>query len=531
METQDIIFVLIAAIFILAILKQVLYWSWLWQLKEYRWDRMRAHFQDIGARNFFLTIIGYSALRQNKKPKLTLKSVLIIIFSFLAGIAILFFIIQNFLQSFIANFSEILSDKKFSAENNFLFLFLAIGCLAMPMIVFFAVTVLNGLSAVFKKRIINKAKKKMSKFPNLIVIGITGSYGKSTVKEILYEILSKSKKYSVSGGSVEKGKVLKTSANINTPIGIAKLILDKLDESCEVFIVEMGAYKIGEIREICEIVKPKIGIITGINEQHLALFGNINNTIKAKFELFDNLQKNGTAILNIGDKNIQIGASERKGGGVNIKLYSVGVQSDYYASNVSTERQIVKFKLISGQKMQDFKINMSGKHNISNAMAAIIAAENVGINLSESSQIIQRMAQFPEALKISIGPNASTSIDDTYNSNPDGVISALDYLKNQKGKKVVVISSLIELGGAAHAIHEKIGEDAASFAKEIIVLDDYYFNDILKGANKIKNSGAEIRREKNRKKIAKQLEKELKFGDTALFINRGAGKVLELLKK
>lgn len=523
---QQIILVFLAAVFIIAILKQILYWSWLWQLKEYRMDRMRTHFQDIGVKSAFLAMIGYSSLRQTATPKFTVKSVLIIFFSFLAGIAILILTVQNFFPAAILNFSEILSDKKFFAENKFLLIFSITEYLALPVIIFFTVTVLNGISAIFKKRIINKAKEKVSKFPNLTVIGITGSYGKSTVKEILYQILSKSKKYSAAGG-----KVLKTPANINTAIGIAKLILDKLDSSYEIFIVEMGAYKIGEIKEICDMVNPKIGIITAINEQHMALFGNISNTIKAKFELFDNLPKNGTAILNIGDKNIQIGASERKGGSVNIKLYSIGAQSDYYASDISAERQTVKFKLISGQKMQDFKINMSGKRNISNAMAAIIAAENIGINLNECSQIIQRMAQFPEALKISIGPNASTLIDDTYNSNPDGVIAALDYLKNQKGKKIVIISSLIELGGAARAIHEKIGEKAASFAKEIIVLDNYYFDDILKGADKIKNSDTEIRCEKNRKKIAKQLEKELKFGDTVLFINRGAGKVLELLKK
>lgn len=508
--------IIIATSFLAIIsLKLGMYWLWLWQLKEYRRDRISAHFKDIGTKNFLLTISNYYALRQRRSPKFTWKSFLAVIFSLALNFLIIFFIFQYLTAPALFLQSKFYFGLK---EEQILFAAILLELLLVfPFVILIIVSIFNFFSNIFKKITIAKAAAKMSKFPNMKVIGITGSYGKSTVKEILYEIASR------------KYKVFKTPANINTPIGIAKLILDHLDPSYEVFLVEMGAYKIGEIKEICDILHPKIGIITAINEQHMALFGNINNTIKAKFELFDNLPKNGTAILNIGDKNIQIGVSKRQESGVSVKLYSVGAQSDYYASDVSMERQTVKFKLISGQKMQDFKINMSGRHNISNAMAAIIAAENIGINLNECSQIIQRIVQFPEALKISIGPNTSTLIDDTYNSNPDGVMAAFDYLKNQKGRKIIILSSLIELGGAARKIHEKIGEEAASFAREIIVLDDYYFADILKGANKIKNNGAEIRYEKNRQKIAKRLEKELKFGDTVLFINRSAGKVLELL--
>lgn len=519
METQDIIFVFIAVIFIFAVIRQVLYWSWLWQLKEYRLDRMRAHFQDIGAKSVFLALIGYLPLRHGRIPKFTLKSALIIFFSFLAGIAILLLAIQNFLPSAFSDFSEILSDKKFFTENKFLFIFLIIGYLAMTIIVFCFVAVLNGASAIFKKRTINKARVKMAKFPNLKVIGITGSYGKSTTKEILAEILSK------------KFKTLKTPANINTAIGIAQLILDKLDESYEIFVVEMGAYKIGEIREICEIVKPKIGIITGINEQHLALFGSLKNTVKAKFELFDCLTENGLAILNIGDKNVQAGLEERKDAKASAKLYSVDAKSDVYATDIAIKSQSVYFKLISGVDIFEFKVNLAGKHNISNALAAIIAANQVGIGWEEISRILQRIRQLSHTLKISPGPNGSDLFDDTYNSNPDGVLADLDYLKNQKGRKVVVMSSLIELGSAGNQVHKKIGKEISKIARRLIFLDKYYFSDIESGIKENDDSGIEIKYGKNPKNAAEYMKEELRSGDKVLFIGRKAGKVLELLTR
>ncbi len=516
---QQIILIILAAVFILAILKQVLYWSWLWQLKEYRLDRMRAHFQDIGAKSVFLAIIGYLPLRQNRIPKFTAKSFLITFFSFLAGIAILLLAIQNFLPTAFSDFSEILSDKNFFTENKFLSVFLIIGYLAMPIIIFFFVSILNGLSAIFKKRTIKKAKKKIAKFPNLKVIGITGSYGKSTTKEILAEILSK------------KFKTLKTPANINTAIGVAQLILGKLDEDYEIFVVEMGAYKIGEIKEICEMVNPKIGIITGINEQHLALFGNIKNTIKAKFELFDCLPENGLAILNIGDQNVQAGLEERKNAKASAKLYSVDAKSDVYATDIAIRSQSVHFKLISEVDICEFKVNLAGKHNISNVLAAIIAANQVGIGWEEISRILQKTRQLSHTLKISPGPNGSDLFDDTYNSNPDGVLADLDYLKNQKGRKVVVMSSLIELGSAGSHVHKKIGKEISKIARRLIFLDKYYFSDIEKGIKENDDSGVEIKYGKNPKNAAEYMKEELKSGDKVLFIGRMAGKVLELLTR
>jgi len=508
MEMQDIIFIIATVIFSIFASRQILYWIWLWQLKEYRFDRMRAHFQDIGAKNVFLAFAGYSALRQTKMPKLTGKSFLIIFSSLIAGILPLVIWFSGFVPFWKPGFQVIAAY------------FLV---LITPLAILSFVLVLNFISDIFKRRIIRKAKEKISRLPNLTVIGITGSYGKSATKEILAEILSK------------KYKILKTPANINTAIGIAQIILKDLTAEHQIFIVEMGAYKKGEIREICEMANPKIGIITAINEQHLALFGSIENTIEAKFELIDSLPVEGLAILNIGDKNIRKGFDERnaeeKKIAAEVKSYSAKEKADFYATNVSASGRYVNFRLFFGRETQDFTLNAIGTHNISNALAAIIVAKKMGMGFPEISQILQRIGRLAGTFKIAIGLNGATFLDDTYNANPDGVRAALYYLKNQAGRKIVIMSSLIELGSSAHKIHYNLGKEISAIANKLILTDDYYAADIRVGASENKNSVVKIELAKNTRKAARKLKQDLKSSDTALFINRGAGKVLELLTR
>lgn len=544
---QQLVLIIITSFFLIAIIRQILYWTWLWQLKEYRIDKLRAHFQDIGFRSAFLALAGYSSLRQYIIPKNTVKTAAIAILSFLSAIAVFVAIVRIYLpQIFLAvsyfnrfyflNFnismdsmdlsvikSATLAAVRLLGDYQIIIEIMAAIFFVMPEIIFLAVVIFNSISAVFKAQTIAKAKAKIAKFPNLKVVGITGSYGKSITKEILADILSK------------KYKVLKTPANINTAIGIAQLILDKLDESYEIFVVEMGAYKIGEIKEICDMVRPQIGIITAINEQHLALFGRIENTIKAKFELVDCLPETGLAILNIGDANIQAGMELR---GVpksaikaKVKLYSVGAKSDVYAIGEACGRQNVKFKFISGVVMKDFIVNIAGCHNTSNALAAIIAAENLSMDLDKISQILQKVSYLDIALKNLAGSNGSTLIDDTYNANPDGVIAAMNHIRIQRGRKIIIMSSLIELGSRAHEIHQKLGKEISQTASKVYFLDNYYISDIKKGAAGNEGSEVEIIKGNDINKISEELKEDLKSTDTTLFINRGARKVLELLKK
>ena len=503
METQDIIFIFIVTIFILLSAKHILYWVWLWQLKEYRTDRMQAHFQDIGFKNSLLALIGYSSLRQNKMPKFTIKSLLIFFCAFMAGVLLPIILLGNLVSVWKLSFQV----------SGFYFLILT-----LPLVIFLLVIVLNFISNIFKRRIIERARKKIAKFPNLTVVGITGSYGKSATKEILASILEK------------KYKILKTPANINTAIGIAQLILRDLTAEHQIFIAEMGAYKKGEIKEICDIVKPKIGILTAVNEQHLALFGNIENTIAAKFELIELLPKDGLAILNIGDKNIQKGLEARKISAQK-KLYSAEAKADISAVDIDVLSGHPKFRTVDGAQIQDFKINLIGRHNVSNALAAIAAAEYFGLGVKEISEILRRINHFPHTFFSCAGPNGSIFINDTYNANPDGVTAGIDYLKDRPGRKIIVMSSLIELGDAARKVHKRLGKEISKIAQKLILTDDYYMDEIKAGARENSGSALDIKIGNSAKIIAEYLKQNLRSTDTVLFINRGAGKVLELLKK
>ena len=148
------------------------------------------------------------------------------------------------------------------------------------------VIVLQRLSNFIKNYYIRMAGKKLSFYPNLTIIGITGSYGKTSVKNFLTHILS------------GKYNTISAPKNINTDIGVAEFVLRTDFAKTNIFIVEMGAYKIGEIKKICDMVKPKIGILTAISEQHLSLFGDIKKTQQAKYELLLSLPADGLAVVN-----------------------------------------------------------------------------------------------------------------------------------------------------------------------------------------------------------------------------------------
>ncbi|GAI92747.1 unnamed protein product, partial [marine sediment metagenome] len=243
------------------------------------------------------------------------------------------------------------------------------------------------IPAVFlRKRILKKAQKKREKLKNLLVIGITGSYGKTSTKEFLTQILS------------EKFKVLKTKKHINAEIGIAQTILNELTPAHEIFIAEIGAYERGKIREVCQMIKPKIGILTGINEQHLSTFGSLENIIKAKYELIENLPQKGLAIFNGNNK---------------------------YCQELFHKTKIPKKVIYS----DDNKFKSIAKNllpwNIENILMAAATAEMLGVSLEE---IIKASKKIKSPIQIKKGINNLNIIDSTYSANPKSVISHLDYL-------------------------------------------------------------------------------------------------------
>ena len=446
--------IFISILCFLVFAKLLIFWVWLWQLKEYHWGRFKAHFETQKIKKLFFSFHGI------RYPKLTQKVFVILTFGILFEFLFLFFI--------------------FNLTNYLFYVFLLISIILVPIIVSILILLLQILVNILIKGILKKAEQKRKEFKNLIVIGITGSYGKSSTKEFLAIIL------------FEKYNVLKTKKNINAEIGIAKTILNELKPEHQVFIAEIGAYEIGKIKQIAQMIKPKIGILTGINEQHLSTFGSQENIRKAKYELIENLPKNGVAIIK--DK-------------LDIQAEDIRIEKEYFLFRIGSV---------------DFKVNLLGKHNIQNILLAVSCAKKLGMSLEEISKTCLKIKPEQGGIKF-LRKNGLTVLDASYSANPAGVIADLNYLKIYSGKKVIVMPCLIELGKASKQIHKRICRKIGEVCDLAIITTKDYFKEI-KGENK------NIFLIENPKNIVVKLKEFCGPNDVILLEGRVPKTVIDLLR-
>jgi UDP-N-acetylmuramoyl-tripeptide--D-alanyl-D-alanine ligase len=291
-----------------------------------------------------------------------------------------------------------------------------------------SVLLLSPFDYLAREKIKRAAAAKIKSLPNLKVIAISGSYGKTSVKEFLYQMLK------------TKFRVLRTPENYNTMMGIAKVVDLELDESDDFFICEIGAYKIGDIREVCEVVKPCCGILTGINEQHLEKFGGIENTIKAKFELVASLPKNGFCVINTDDRLVA-------------KTYP------FYTSSTT---------LIPCQNF-NFTTKLLGHAALQNLALAATMAQKLGILLPQIEKTAAGLQPVPHRLETKHVGDA-IFIDDAYSANPTGFHEALNFLAGFPGKKILATPGIVELGDKTAQIHKNLGKEADALCDAVILI-------------------------------------------------------------
>lgn len=293
-----------------------------------------------------------------------------------------------------------------------------------------------------RRKIVQRTRNKIQSFSGLKVIGITGSFGKSSTKEFLYQILKT--KYSV----------LRTPGSYNTLLGIAKCVDYELDRSYEFFICEMGAYKIGEIAEICKMVGPKYGILTGINEQHLERFGSLENTTKGKFELVEAVGDIGFALVN-GDNERAFKKSQQF---KNCRIYGLS-QGQYTLENLNIVGEGSSFTFNFGGKRFEVKTNIIAESILSNILVASAMAYELGVKPEKIASAVSLLKPLPHRLEIKNFENGTTLIDDAYSSNVDGFKEALSLLGRFSGRpRVLVTPGIVELGEKTLEIHKKLGE-------------------------------------------------------------------------
>jgi UDP-N-acetylmuramoyl-tripeptide--D-alanyl-D-alanine ligase len=280
----------------------------------------------------------------------------------------------------------------------------------------------------------------------LRVIGITGSYGKTSVKEHLYQILR------------TKYTVLRTPESYNTLFGIRDVIALELDETYDFFICEMGAYTIGEIAELCQMVPPDFSCVTAINEQHIERFGSLENTTTAKFEIIAALEDASQGLVNIDNERIKNKITEEKY--KCLHTYSLlGDFAEFKAEIKNISGSGTEFNLILSSDATRFNATtqLTGRGNIQNILAACSLSYLVGMSPEEIAQGIEKIKPLAHRLELKQLSKENLLLDDAYSSNVDGFKQALEVLKGFQKVKIIATPGIVELGDKTEEIHAQLG--------------------------------------------------------------------------
>jgi len=507
--------------------KSILFWLYLWQLKEYRIDRFLAHFQTEKGKKIFLNFLFFSKIFLLflffDLPYLFLLHFFLFFLYFFEALKSVFDLLYKrakvpvFTKKIIFLFSLnffVFIFLSFLALNPKSYLLLLTFDIFTPLIVSLISLSLQPIVFFWKIYLFKKAAKKREEFKDLIVVAIVGSYGKTSTKEFLATILEK------------KFSVLKTEKNQNNEISISKCILEKLKKDHQIFVCEIGAYRKGEVKRVVKIIKPKIGIITGINEQHLALFGSMENLISAEGgkELVENLPKNGILIFN-GEDKILINLYQNE----KIEKKIVGLNNprfDLFAKDILVEKEKIQFLALDKEgDFGKFELNLIGYQNIINILLASCAAKTISkMSLKEIALISREIKQEQSGVKLIPTKYGFFIIDASYSTNPSAVLAHLEYLKVWENKKVIVMPCLIELGRVAKEIHLRIGEKIREVCDLAIITTLDYFKE-LKGKEE------KVIFLEDPEKIIQKLKEFCKEGDVVLFEGRVDKKIIEFFKE
>lgn len=311
---------------------------------------------------------------------------------------------------------------------------------------------------------VEDAKKLLRSMPRLKVVGITGSYGKTSVKFFLHKLLS------------ARYNVLMTPESYNTPMGVVKTIRQSLRATHEIFLCEMGARNVGDIKEICDIVSPDCGIITSVGPQHLESFHTVDNVIRTKFELRDALPQDGTIFLNWDNGYVRSQTPGRP-------AVTYGIEnpdSDYFAYDITVSAAGSAFKMKAEGKEYAFSTRLIGSHNVLNIAGAIACAHTLGVPMEDLVRQVKLLESVPHRLQLIRGRSAII-IDDAYNSNPSGAKAALETLSAFEGVKILVTPGMVELGAKQAELNRVFGSQAAGVCDYVALVGEKQTEPILQG--------------------------------------------------
>lgn len=294
----------------------------------------------------------------------------------------------------------------------------------------------------FREMFKNSAKKILENNKRLVKVGITGSYGKTSSKNIVNEILS------------EQYYSLPTPASFNTPMGLTITIRENLKNTHEVFIAEMGADKVGDIVELSNLVHPEYAIITSIGPQHLSTFKSIENIINEKMSLVERLPENGVAVLNKDNEYIRNYVVKN-----NVKVVSYGIEykdADYIAENIKYDMKGSSFDIVYQDERYAFSTRLLGEHNVLNILSGVALGRELNVSWENLQKAVRKINFIEHRLELK-KINNRMFIDNAFNSNPEGAAMSLKVISMMANQRVVITPGMIDLGVIQNEENFKFG--------------------------------------------------------------------------
>ena len=453
------------------IFKNLLY---IYQLEHY--DKKR--FLLFAYRNNWFTIGNRSGLDWTKRAGL--------IFSFCAAIIVLVVVIVSFLEGF---WGAVLS---------------LVACVVLlPVMMVIADTVIAPLVLLKKKNVLLLAKRVLldAKGDGLVTVGITGSFGKTTIKNIAEKVLG------------EKYEVVVVPGNINTDIGVANYVLEHKDSiaGADILIAEMGAYKKGDIRKVCFVVEPDYSLTTAIGESHVERFGSLENIISAKFELANATKKK--AFVN-------------NDNGVISKHVDREVKNKGVVVKISADKEVRDVKILDDFKGvsfiyrdKKFTTNIVAEYVVGLSVLVFVLAEELKMSVSGMQDGLKKVEPIPHRLEVIRNEKEDRIvIDDSYNGNYAGFLAGLEVLSRAKGRKVVVTPGIVELGDArSKEVHTELAKKYAEIVDLLLLVKNKNTEYIIRMLRKIRYNTFKVY--DTARDAHSDLGAVLEKGDTILFQN------------
>ncbi|MEX2054999.1 MAG: Mur ligase family protein [Candidatus Andersenbacteria bacterium] len=349
----------------------------------------------------------------------------------------------------------------------------------VPVVAALGVAIVNIPFALAKYIIIARAARLRDGLKKLTVVGITGSYGKTSTKFFLQQLVEGTQ------------SVLVTAEHRNAPIAVAQDMLKRLSPTTELYIVEMGAYRAREIADLARLTKPMYGVITAISNQHVALFGSREKLAAAKWELIEALPSDGVAILNAASDVIRARAAKETRP---IVWYLAHDPKDFpeltttpvvYVTEVTVAPLEIHGRLHIAGAHFAVTLPLLSRAMLESVVAAVATAHALKV---PSEQIVERLARltaYERTMKRESGKQGSLIIDDSYSANEQGVREALLHLARFSGPKIVVLAPIIELGEEGEAVHERLGRLLPATKATVYVTSDLYQEALLRGAREV----------------------------------------------